>query len=219
MKKLALVAGALLAVAGVARAQHVEALIESEEYWNFSIRPEFKVTSLGGDLAQLLGVQLGPSLGNRLYLGIAGYGLVSSVDGGSAFEDLGAFDLWYLGGAGDYTVLHHRMLHGSFGLFIGYGQLSLSQSVLVTTTTTATDSETGETTTTTSAESQSVAESADLFVTEPNANLLVNVTDEGLELGLGLGYRFVNGSDFSGLEDSDLSGPVGTLFLRWTEQP
>ena len=38
-----------------------------------------------------------------------------------------------------------------------------------------------------------------------------------LELGIGIGYRFVNGSDLDNLSNSDLSSWVGTVFFRWTE--
>ena len=57
---------------------------------------------------------------------------------------------------------------------------------------------------------------AGLFVAEPGVNLEFNLTST-LELGLGAGYRFVNGSDLDRLSDDDFSGWTATLFLRWTE--
>ncbi|MBI2440365.1 MAG: hypothetical protein HYV35_03365, partial [Lentisphaerae bacterium] len=47
-------------------------------------------------------------------------------------------------------------------------------------------------------------------------NLEFNLTST-LELGVGFGYRFVNGADFDALDDSELSDWVGTIFFRWTE--
>lgn len=185
MKKALLLIG-IAGLALSAPAGEVESLVSGED-WSFSIRPEFKLTSINGEAAQLAGIRMGPALDRTLYLGLAAYTVVSSVDSGdAAVDDLKFYDWWTAGLDADYTLFSAKVVHGSLGLFLGGGRLDAG------------------------------GESSDLFVAEPGAHVYVNVT-RTLELGAGLGYRYVNGSGSEPFSDSDLSGVTGTLGVRWTE--
>jgi len=183
----------LIALAATtATAAPVQALVNDEEAdWGFFIRPELKITPIKSQTTELAGGILGTSVGRALYLGVGGYTLVNSVNADSGTLKLRAFDLWYMGAHADYTLFSTELFHGSVSGFLGGGQVNNSAS-------------------------SAGSGSANLFIAEPDINLEFNLTST-LELGAGIGYRFVNGADLDKLSNSDLSSWVGTVFFRWTE--
>ena len=192
MNKIVLSALATVLLAMAAAAAPVEALINDDEVsWGFFIRPELKITPIKSHTTELVGGILGTSLGRALYLGVGGYTLINSVSTDSGAFKLKAFDIWYAGAHADYTIFSTKLFHGSLSGFIGGGQINNSGTA-------------------------PGSDSANLFIAEPDINLEFNLTNT-LELGVGIGYRFVNGSDFDALSNSDLSSWVGTVFFRWTE--
>ena len=183
----------LIALAATtATAAPVQALVNDEEAdWGFFIRPELKITPIKSQTTELAGGNLGTSVGRALYLGVGGYTLVNSVNADSGALKLKAFDLWYVGAHTDYTLFSTELFHVSLSGFVGGGQVNNSAAT-------------------------AGSDSANLFIAEPDINLEFNLTTT-LELGAGIGYRFVNGSDLDNLSNSDLSSWVGTIFFRWTE--
>lgn len=183
----------LIALAATtATAAPVQALVNDEEAnWGFFIRPELKITPIKSQTTELAGGILGTSVGRALYLGVGAYTLVNSVNADSGALKLKALDIWYVGAHADYTLFSTELFHGSLSGFIGGGQVNNSAS-------------------------SAISDSANLFIAEPDINLEFNLTTT-LELGVGIGYRFVNGSDLGTLSNSDLSSWVGTVFFRWTE--
>ena len=190
MKRLVLVLGL---VALTATAAGAAGTVVQDDYWNFSVKPEFKLTQLGGDTAGLAGIQMGPSIRNNFYLGLGWYGLINDVqfDDSKGKGELGVLDFWYAGFVADYTFLPTEVVHGSIGALLGGGRVQADQSA-------------------------GGSSRADVVVFEPGVNLLVNVAPN-VEFGVGVAYRMVNGSDIDGLGDSDLSGVAGSVFFRWTE--
>ena len=190
-KTLFFVVGLALAATTVTAAP-VQALVNDEEAnWGFFIRPELKITPIKSQTTELAGGILGTSVGRALYLGVGGYTLVNSVNADSGALKLKAFDIWYVGAQADYTLFSTKLFHGSLSGFLGGGQVNNSAAT-------------------------AGSDSANLFIAEPDINLEFNLTST-LELGVGIGYRFVNGSDLDKLSNSDLSSWVGTVFFRWTE--
>ena len=188
MKRAIAVVVMMAAVA--AGADEIKTLVDDTGSWRASIKPEFKITKIADETAELVGLEVGPSMNRGLYLGVGAYGLVNDVDSEDSGK-LDSFDLWYAGFMVDYTVLAREVLHGSVGFLIGGGAVNVS--------------------------SVSDSDSASLFVFEPGVNLMVNVT-KGIELGVGASYRFMNGSDIDGFADADLSGPAASIFVRWNEE-
>lgn len=192
MNKILLLAAAFVLAAATAQAEPVQALVNDDKAeWGFSIRPELKLTPVKSKAAALAGVIMGPSVGRELYLGVGAYALVNSVSADGGAMKLNAFDLWYVGAHADYTFFSTKIVHGSLSGFLGGGHVNSSAPT-------------------------SGSDSASLFVAEPDINVVFNLTTT-LELGIGIGYRFVNGSDLDNLSNSDLSSWVGTVFFRWTE--
>ena len=183
----------LIALAATtATAAPVQALVNDEEAnWGFFIRPELKITPIKSQTTELAGGILGTSVGRALYLGVGGYALVNSVNTDDGALKLRAFDIWYVGAHADYTLFSTELFHSSLSGFLGGGQVNNSAA-------------------------SASSDSASLFIAEPDINLEFNLTST-LELGVGIGYRFVNGSDLDKLSNSDLSSWVGTVFFRWTE--
>lgn len=182
----------MLALAINAMAEPVQALVNDEEAtWGFFIRPELKITPVKSQTTELAGGILGTSVGRALYLGLGAYTLVNSVETDSGAVKLKAFDIWYAGAHADYTIFSAKLFHGSISGFLGGGQVRNSSFI-------------------------ASSDNANLFIAEPDVNLEFNLTSS-LELGAGIGYRFVNGSDLNNISSSDLSGWVGTVFFRWTE--
>ncbi|MBD3167538.1 hypothetical protein GF324_13140 [bacterium] len=54
----------------------------------------------------------------------------------------------------------------------------------------------------------------EFFMVQPMVHGVLNVTS-WMRVTAGAGYRFVNGVDTRGLDNSDLSGPVAGLTFRW----
>ncbi len=178
--------------ATTATAAPIQSLVNDEEAnWGFYMRPELKITQIKSQTTELAGGSLGTSVGRALYLGVGGYTLINSVSADAENVDLKAFDIWYAGAHADYTLFSTELFHGSLSGFIGGGQVNNSATIAGN-------------------------DSANIFVAEPDLNMEFNLTST-LELGVGIGYRFVNGSDLDDLSNSDLSSWVGTIFFRWTE--
>ncbi|MDD4871137.1 MAG: hypothetical protein PHR77_11315 [Kiritimatiellae bacterium] len=173
-----------------AGADEIKTLGGDTGYWRGSVKPEFKITQIADETAELVGIQAGPSMNRGLYLGVCAYGLVNDVDTEGAGK-LDSFDFWYGGFVVDYTMFAREVVHGSAGFLIGCGEVNVG----------------------------GIADddSANLFMFEPCVNLMVNVT-KGVELGIGVSYRFMNGSDIESFEDSDLSGVAASIFVRWNEE-
>ena len=175
-------------------AQRIEALVSASDDWSFFVQPETKTTRIGNEIAQFAGIRLGPALEHRLHIGLTGQALISSVEPKSdTYRNLHAFDLWYAGLAASYTFLPNKLTHASVGCLIGGGQLRANRII-------------------------SDTDTANIFIAEPEVALLFNLT-ETIELGFGFSLRIVNGSDLDGLKNTDLMGPAGSIFLRWTEAP
>ncbi len=185
-----LIIAAVMMASIAAGADDIKTLAGDTGRWSGSIKPEFKVTEIADETAELVGIQVGPSMNRGLYLGVCVYGLVNDIDTEDAGK-LDSFDLWYGGFVVDYTFFAREVVHGSTGFLIGGGRVHAGDVWY--------------------------GGSADLFLFEPCVNLMVNVT-KGVELGVGVSYRFLDGSDIEGFENSDLSGVAGSIFIRWNEE-
>lgn len=171
------------------------ALFGEEDTWNLYTRLDVKYSDFGGDSGFIGGIQVGGILNEKLSVGLGGYALLDEVDvAPNGYNNPEAFDIAYGGLALDYTFYSDKLVHASLGGLIGGGQIRLDRT------------------------SDGKDKKMELFVIEPQINLLVNITQRS-EFGIGIGYRHADprNSDIDGLEKGDLSGVVGTLFLRLTQ--
>lgn len=181
---------AVLMLAGMVRVASAEALIPPGTLSAFWYKPQASLTTFDGDVAGTAGGAIGLAQAHTFYWGIGYYGLIGSVEVGESEAEIGSFDLWYTGLELAYAFAPKQVVHGALNLFLGGGSVDAEY-------------DGGDT------------DSAGIFVAEPQAQMLVNISTE-VELGFGAGYRIVSGSP-EGVDDSDLSGLTGTVFLRYTD--
>lgn len=190
MKKF-LIAALTLMTASSVFAQR-EVLISHTDKWNLFSRFDLTFSEIDDDTALLGGVKIGGLLNDKIGVGIAANTILDSVETQSPFlEDLENTDFWYGGFYTEYVFNPEQLAYASIDLTIGAGELNVQRAAG------------GE-------------ESSTIFALEPGVNVMINVT-ETFMLGAGLHYRLISGVDSSELDDGDMSGFAGTVFMRFTE--
>lgn len=99
-------------------------------------------------------------------------------------------DYWSVGAFGEYTLKPSELVHLSFPIFLGYGEVQM-------------DNEVG---------SAGLGES-NFFQIEPHALVQLNFTFR-LKLNAGLGYRWVSEMNYRNFTQSDISGLLAVLGLK-----
>lgn len=172
-----------------------DALFGENDTWNLYSRLDIKFSDFGGDSGFIGGVQVGGILNEKLAIGLGGYALLNEVDvAPNGYNNPEAFDIAYGGLVLEYTFYSDKLVHASLGGLIGGGQIRIDRT------------------------SDGKDNKLELFVIEPQVNLLLNLTQRS-EFGIGVGYRHADPSNHNieGLEQGDLSGLVGTVFVRFTQ--
>lgn len=188
---LVMVCVVMLTVA-VSAGKDVKAILNEDAEWALSIKPEYKLTRLSGEWANMVGVQVGPALERTFYLYAAGYASVNNIEtGAGSYNNIKPFGLWYVGGVAEVNLYNTQIVHGSIGVLVGGGMV-------------------------TAYNSQDNSDSANIVVTDPFVSVMINLT-KTIEFGIGASYRFVTGSDLNNFSSSDLNGLAGNVFFRWTD--
>ncbi len=154
--------------------------------------PVLKVTPINGKTGVLIGGRGGWIINHSFILGGGGYGLVSNIaanapgPGGEPYIDFsyGGLEL-------EYIHQWERLVHTSFGLLIGGGEVRNRR-----------------------ANGSNSGNSKGFFTLEPWLNVNLNVTTF-FRISPGISYRWVTGANSSAASDSDLSGVSGILLLRF----
>lgn len=194
MKRLLVLLACAALCAPLARAAD-ESVFDENDQWNLFTKLELTYNELGGEDAFLAGVQVGGILNDAFSAGLAVRALVTEIEPDyNGYDNPEEFDFGYGGLALEYTFLARKIVHASVSGLVGGGWLRLDRS------------------------SDGEDKDVQLFVLEPAVNAMVNLTPR-TELGLGVSYRHADsyGNKPERLDDSDLSGPAVTLFLRFTE--
>jgi hypothetical protein len=161
--------------------------------------PVVKFSRLAGTDAVFSGGRGGVILNRRVVVGVGGYAVASEhIRTDFRFEDgtRPSLQLGYGGLELEVITQPSRLVHGTFSLLLGGGEAMYSART-----------ESGATVSTRTLASE-------VFVAEPGAHLELNVT-RWFRPGIGIGYRYVNGSDLPGVNDAGLSGAVGTLTFKF----
>ena len=154
--------------------------------------PVMKMSEVNNEFAVFVGGRGGWLIDQTFVLGGGGYGLVTDVETGLVDDRDEPVDLSLGYGGVQLEYLHDswELVHFSLAMLIGGGGATL-------------DDRRGDS-----------LEDDGFFVLEPEVNMNLNVT-EFFRIGVGAGYRWVNGVDLTGLDDSDLSAVAGTLTFRF----
>lgn len=161
--------------------------------------PVVKFTSINGEFGVLSGVRGGWIINHQISLGIAGYGLTTNtelnglVDGKVRYLDFG-----YGGFELEYIMANNEVIHLTVSGLIGAGGANYRFSK------THKDFDWEE----------DDLNSDAFFVGEPTVNAELNVTSF-FRINLGVGYRFVSGSNNDYITDSELSGISGQIQLKF----
>jgi hypothetical protein len=100
-------------------------------------------------------------------------------------------DYWTVGAFAEYTLFAKRLMHLTFPVYIGYGEVQM-------------DNEIGET---------ELGEEY-FFQIEPSALLEINL-HKYARLNLGAGYRFVGEMNYRNLDQTDISGLTAYIGLKF----
>ncbi len=161
--------------------------------------PVVKVGRIAGEDAVFSGGRGGLIINNKFVIGGGGYSLArENVRTGFTFSngDEPALGLDYGGLEFEYIFRPHRVVHVTGYTLIGGGEATYE----------VFRESNGATST------QRLA--SEVFVLEPAVNAEVNIST-WFRMGLGAGYRYVDGSDLPRANDGALSGAVGTLTFKF----
>jgi hypothetical protein len=186
---LAVVASALLAMPVLAADR---TLLDDEDVWKLYTSIDFKYMELNDTSAPFVGLGIGGILNDTLDIGVAGYGLAHDIKITDNPEiDVRALDHWAAGLNVGYTFMPSALLHLRVGLFAGYSELHTHPDF-------------------------GPEDSGSFAVIEPSAMAFINVS-ETVEVGAGVGYRYVENSNLESVSDDDLSDITLNAAIRVTE--
>jgi hypothetical protein len=159
--------------------------------------PDVRFTRLTGDFAVLIGARGGWIINHSFRLGAAGYGSASRrLPAGYTLPSGRAAGLEFGYGGVDFGWVSQpsRLVHLTLGTLVGGGAVGYNDPA---------HRDEGWT-----------GPRDGFFVVEPAAEAELNVT-RNVRVGVGGSYRFVTGARLASVRNADLSGPAGTLTVRF----
>lgn len=179
-------------------------LSENNEITGFGAL-DLKVGNLRGKEALIVGAYGGVIVNRTIMLGVAAYGISSSVTfdgtipGSSTGDELNLYG-GYAGLLLGTMLASKEVVHISIPVVIGVGNLEVSDDNFFS-------SSQGK-------DAKYTLESSNFFVVEPGIQLELNVS-QTFRLGLGASYRIVTGTDLVNVQDSDIAGFAGMLSFKF----
>lgn len=156
----------------------------------YFISPAIGITTMDGSTTALLNIRGGVGIGRNMSIG--GYFDFSMNEIYPASETLPNvyMDYWSSGGFIEYTVLSNNLIHFTFPLIFGYGEVQM-------------DNENGD---------AGLGEQ-NFFKVEPSALLEINF-NKYFRFNLGAGYRILNQMNYRNFNQSDISGLTGYFGIK-----
>lgn len=170
-------------------------LVQRDASLNYYLSANIEFSEVNNHEARFAGLEFGTCIDDRVSLGVGLYGLVNDVelDARHGMESMEEWDFWYLGGIAEYHFTPYRLVDVSLECLIGAAWADLAP-------------EGGG----------SGGSEVNFLIVRPTLNLTLNVT-ETLEIGGGVGYRYMDEGENEALTDHEASGVVGRLFFRINE--
>jgi hypothetical protein len=155
------------------------------------IAPAYGITQMDGNSVSIFNLRGGVNFKDKVSIG--GYFNTSINDINPESENLPNIymDYWSVGGFAEYTLLAKKLVHLTFPLYLGYGEVQMDNEIG--------DVELGE---------------ANFFQIEPSALLEINL-HKNVRFNLGAGYRIVGQMNYRNFDQSDLSGFTGYAGLKF----
>jgi hypothetical protein len=173
--------------------------IESSGYGVLSTQ----FSKFNGQNAIFAGAYGGWMINHKLMIGIGGYGLATQHSGYGLNEHTQMKNNWKMGYAGlmgEYTFFENRDLHFSVNALVGGGIVKNGNGR-------GTIPENG------SDELQDI-DAACFFVVQPGVNVEYSITN-WFQVGAGVGYRYIRGSNQPGISDAKMSAPTANLSFKF----
>ncbi|HVK39585.1 MAG TPA: hypothetical protein VNA88_13690 [Candidatus Kapabacteria bacterium] len=197
MKRIALLA-ALVLIPVVAAAQESTIFSGDIDHGGYGGMVT-KLTSINGELGVMMGGEGAWVIDHTAYLGFQGTGLVNRMDAKKLQTNGEPYVLRVneFGLRAGYIHNSDDVLHLTAGTLIGGGSMLLSERFVWT-------------------DDSDVQWDTDqmYFLLEPEVAAELNVT-KWMRVAATGSYRFAIGADYEGMTESDLSGPTGSLTLRF----
>lgn len=158
--------------------------------------PAIKFTTFDKKMGVLLGGYAGVMLNSRLMLGAGAYALVNNLEAPRAnpADPTLYWNMWYTGFVPEYTIRSNKLFHVAAGALIGGGGVMKNERYH-------------------GFDENDPQEYSSFFVGEPHVNLEMNITSY-LRVAIGGSYRFVQGSNTTGITDERLSGPAAHFTIK-----
>jgi hypothetical protein len=163
----------------------------NKEDLSFILVPMIGFTQMDGSNASIFNLRGGVSIKENISFG--GYFNTSLNQVRPQSETVANvyMDYWSVGGFAEYTWKPSKLVHMTFPIFVGYGEVQMDNEVG--------DAGLGE---------------ANFFQIEPTALLEINL-HKHVRFNVGAGYRIVSNMEYRNFNQSDMSGLVGQIGLKF----
>ena len=157
----------------------------------FFVAPSYGITQMDDNTASLFNLRGGINLKDKFSFGAYFNTSLNEIRPQSETIQNIYMDYWTVGGFAEYTLFSKKVVHLSFPLYVGYGEVEM-------------DNENGDT---------GLGE-ANFFQIESSALLEVNL-HKYVRFNIGAGYRFVGQMNYRNFNQSDISGLTGYVGLKF----
>lgn len=155
------------------------------------VAPSIGFTQMDNASAMLFNLRAGMSIKDQIAFGAYFSTSLNKIQPQSETVSNVYMDYWTAGGFAEYTWNASKLVHMTFPLYVGYGEVQM-------------DNEIGE---------AGLGE-ANFFQVEPSALIEINL-HRRVSLNAGAGYRIVGNMNYRNFNQSDLSGLTGYLGLKF----
>jgi hypothetical protein len=162
----------------------------NKEDLGFFLAPAIGFTQMDGSTAALFNLRGGVSLNNKISFGPYFSTSLNEINPRSEVVPNVYMDYWSVGGFAEYTLNASRLVHLTFPIYIGYGEVQMDNEIG--------DAGLGE---------------ANFLQLEPSALVEINL-HRLIQFNLGLGYRIVGQMEYRNFNQNDISGLTGYAGLK-----
>ncbi|MGY6521394.1 MAG: hypothetical protein ACXIUD_06675 [Mongoliitalea sp.] len=163
----------------------------NKEDLSFILVPMIGFTQMDGSNASIFNLRGGISIKENVSFGAYFNTSLNQIRPQSETVTSIYMDYWTVGGFTEYTWKPSKLVHMTFPIFVGYGEVQMDNE--------AGDAGLGE---------------ANFFQIEPTALLEINL-HKHVRFNVGAGYRIVSNMEYRNFNQSDISGLVGQVGLKF----
>jgi hypothetical protein len=180
-----------------------ETLINKPIESNGFIGPAVKLTQTKDQISGFVGFRGGWIINHTIVLGAGGYWQIDDIKIES--DSIDDPSIWYGGPEFGYIFSSNKLIHFTINTLIGWGQVRYHYHD---------NNHYYEHNYHHNHDHMGGMHSPLFIAIEPEANIVLNIT-EYFRLGLGAGYRYINGVKEEGLDDTMLKGVSANLILKF----